>query len=247
MIKKVLGFTLGAGVGLLALYLLRRYSAKQKAVTPTKPATPTKSESVTMQIANPQSTARFTVRNSGPKPHGPNIIDEVNAAMGVENKITLTARKPVVASESTTDHAEVLEAKNEETPEISLEGKDDFEVVGRIFGHAFHEVGHKLFMKFQQYLVRFAVKYLSLRPPLTKCCCLVVFVPHGDNAGQASLDKGPEPGRKITRLFKACPVLAGEQRGKLLETYKLCSFFLRVQADGCNMVFQQLILCGRKS
>jgi len=144
VIKKVLGFTLGAGVGLLALYLLRRYSAKQKAVTPTKPATPTKSESVTMQIANPQSTARFTVRNSGPKPHGPNIIDEVNAAMGVENKITLTAKKPVVASESTTDHAEVLEAKNEETPEISLEGKDDFtliEDIGIVFRNKLYEAG----------------------------------------------------------------------------------------------------------
>lgn len=144
MFKKFLGFTLGAGVGLLAFYLLRRYSAKQKAVTASKSATPAKSESPTMQISNPQSTARFTVRNSGPKPHGPNVIDEVNAAVGAENKITLTAKKPVVASDSTEVVAENVKEAVEDTSMIVLEGQDDFtliEDIGPVFRSKLYESG----------------------------------------------------------------------------------------------------------
>jgi predicted flap endonuclease-1-like 5' DNA nuclease len=148
--KRFLGLLLGAVLGTLIAYFLRKYLSRQEVVVaPARVAPPPPApESLSQPVE--KSTAKFTVRRTGPRPAAPLIDVDIlpSSANGSSTEVQETFEVAATSPESALSQMEQTESKLGAEYEAEADSQpligDDFLIIddiGPVFNRKLKEAG----------------------------------------------------------------------------------------------------------
>jgi predicted flap endonuclease-1-like 5' DNA nuclease len=127
--KRILGFLIGVGLGIILFYAIRKFTSKPATATPLPTPPPVKEvESTASTPVTPERvTTKFTVRRTGPRPQA--HIEDVVEVSSATGKSTEEVKVEPVAETKTEPVEVAAEAATPVTTETSKSTPDDFRII----------------------------------------------------------------------------------------------------------------------